>query len=496
MKKSALLKLGVPLLPALIIVLVALPSGTSENSTPDREAFEQMLNEHPFATRETLTEEELRAIPKKDRPDLAMEQDFLRTLDPATGEIPIERLYEANRLASEQLREAQARGGAPIATEAWDERGPTNVAGRTRAIMFDPNDATNKRVFAGGVAGGLWYTDDITNPSEPWTAVNDFWSNIAVGSLAYNPSNPLEMYAGTGEGYFNIDAVRGGGIFKSTDGGMTWNVLPSTQNSLFYYVQRLGVHPTTGDTYAATSTGLRRSQDGGSTWEAVLGGRAVDIEIVPNGTIYVTTGIFSPGRVFSSTTGDSGDWAQLNNGTNGFPSSGVERIEIASTPVNSDVVYAVTQSSSTNGVGGIYKTVDGGVNWSAVNLPNDVQYGSDFSRGQAWYDLSIGVDPVSVDTLYVGGINTFRSTNGGSSWTQLSHWYGGFGFPEVHADQHDIEFMPGSSDIVIFSHDGGVSYTDDATAPAPSFIARNTNYNVTQFYAGAINPNTGSNVML
>lgn len=497
MSTSRLLKYATFALPLLALAFFLIPDWDNgdETAIPTRAEFEAMLAAHPYSTREHLTEDELRSIPKKDRPDLAAEQDFLRTLDPASGEIPVERLFAANVLASEQLRQARASGGGPLVTEAWEERGPTNVAGRTRAILFDPNDATNKRVFAGGVAGGLWVTEDITTPTVDWLPIDDFWANLAVSSITYNPSNTLEMYAGTGEGYFNIDAVRGSGIFKSIDGGTTWDLLPATNNPTFYYTQRLAVHHTSGDIYAATRSGIRRSQDGGNSWELVLSGRGVDLAIVPDGRIYATAGIFTAGQVFSTDTGNDGDWDQLNSGSNGFPTGGIQRVEIATSPVNSDLVYAVTQSTS-GGVGAMYKTTDGGTTWSTIAQPNDVEYGSDFSRGQAWYDLSLAVDPSSEDTLYVGGINTFRSTNGGGSWTQLSHWTGSFGFPYVHADQHGIAFMPGSSDIVIFSHDGGISYTENATDPSPSFINRNKNYNVTQFYAGAINPTSGSNIML
>src|SRR5690606_30626021 len=98
--------------------------------------------------------------------------------------------------------------------------------------------------------------------------------------------------------------------------------------------------------------------------------------------------------------------------------------------------------------------------------------------------------------LYVGGIDLHKSTNGGASWSQVSHWYGGFGFPEVHADQHAIAFRPGFPTEAVFSHDGGITYTADADATQPTWVNRNNNYNVTQFYAGAIHPNEGSNVML
>ncbi|MCB9067159.1 MAG: hypothetical protein H6629_05050 [Calditrichae bacterium] len=136
--------------------------------------------------------------------------------------------------------------------------------------------------------------------------------------------------------------------------------------------------------------------------------------------------IFSTDGIYSSSTGNVGSWTKLNTGTNGFPTTGIERIEIATAPSNANYIYALTQSSSTDGIEGVYRSTDKGANWSSLTLPNDVEYGTEFSRGQAWYDLALAVDPNDEDAVFTGAINLFKTTNGGSSWTQISHWYGGF----------------------------------------------------------------------
>ena len=478
---------------------------TAQNEIPpvDRIEYQKWLNDHPYSNPAINDPVEIKKIPKKDRPDLAMEQEFLMTLDPALGYPPREKLVNVYKAL--KFYEEDPMRLAPGSTELpWEERGPITVGGRTRALIFDPNDPNDLKVFAGGVAGGLWYTNDITDSNEPWVAIDDFWTNIAVGSMAYNPVNTLEMYVGTGEGYFNVDAVRGAGIWKTSDGGATWSQLSSTNNSDFYYVQEIIVHPVTQDIYAATRSGLRRSQDGGTSWTKVLGSgagatsnRASDLALGADNTIYVTLGISNSDGIYKSTTGDNGDWTKLNVVGSGFPDSGIKRIEIATAPSDANVIYAIAQGSG-NAIEGLYRSDDKGVNWVSLTLPDDADPGipsNDFSRGQSWYDLSAAVDPSDAATVYVGGIDLFRSEDSGTTWTQISHWYGGFGFPYVHADQHALAFRPGSSTELISGNDGGVFYTNNAnnTSGDPTWLERNNNYNVTQFYSCAIHPTAAQN---
>jgi PKD repeat protein len=143
-------------------------------------------------------------------------------------------------------------------------------------------------------------------------------------------------------------------------------------------------------------------------------------------------------------------------------------------------------------------TKNQGQTWSKVIKPVDKDGGvaPSYTRTQAWYDLSIAVDPNNDSTLVVGGVDLFKSVTGGKSWTQLSHWYGGFSLPNVHADQHTAVFRPGSSDEILFGNDGGVFYTANLTATKPSFLSKNDDYNVTQFYGCALHPGLGSSYCL
>src|ERR1043165_978754 len=211
---------------------------------------------------------------EEDDMDLAMQQETEMTKDPMLGYVPHERLTHAIQYA-EQLQNSGSRSA--ISGIVWKERGPNNTGGRTQAIMIDPNDPTKKTVFAGGIGGGLWKCADITATTPSWTAVNDLFANLAVSTLAYDPTNTQVLYMGTGEGWFNSDAIRGDGIFKSIDGRNTWTQLSSTSsNNDFHYVQKIVVHPITGAVYAATRSassgygGVMKSTDGGSTWAKVL----------------------------------------------------------------------------------------------------------------------------------------------------------------------------------------------------------------------------------
>ena len=502
--------IAILLVAALFILFARIETGIFQR--PDkRQKYERFLKEHPYSHPLRVSKKDLKKIPKKDRPDLAMQQNFLMTLDPTLGYPPTQRLVPVFKQVQTFKTQVQILGLVDPSTP-WVERGPSNVGGRTRALMFDPNDVTVKKVWAAGVGGGIWYTDDITDVNETWNNVDDFMANIAVTAIAYDPVNTLVFYAGTGEGFFNADAIRGAGIWKSTDGGTSWAQLASTIVPGFAYIQKIVVHPVTSDIYAATrassgsTSGIMRSQDGGTSWTKVLGSgvgastnSAADLEIGVDNTIYAAFGIFSTDGVYSSTTGNISSWTKLNSSSNGFPTTGIQRIEIATAPSDANVIYAITQNASTSGIEGLYRSGDKGANWSSLALPNDADTGipaSDYSRGQAWYDLSAGVDPNNENTVFVGGIDLFKSTNGGTSWTQISHWFGGFGFPNVHADQHNIMFKPGSSSEIVFSHDGGVDYTANGTSSTPLFINRNNNYNVTQFYACAIHPTAGTNYFL
>lgn len=438
-----------------------------------------------------------------DQPDQAILFDLERTKDPKLGYATAKRRFEAFLETKRSLRKYQSRTEAAVAGVHWEERGPNNVGGRTRALAFDPSDPDHKKVWAGSVSGGLWYNEDITMATSPWKNVDDFWANLAITSIAFDPSDNNVMYVATGEGWFNFDAVRGAGIWKSADGGATFTQLTSTDNFTFTYVQKIVV-ASNGDVFAATrNASVQRSEDGGDTWSRVLveGGasRAADLEIATNGDIYASLGIFSSAHIFrSSNNGDS--WTEVTPTTT---SGG--RIELAVAPSASSqtantVVYAVkyNQNATTNDdISWVRKTSDGGSNWSDLPIPIDFSSGNHFTRGQGWYDLIMAVHPTNEDIVLMGGIDLYKTADGGANWNPVSQWFGGNNKPYVHADNHAIVFRPGFDNEVIFGNDGGVYYSPDAgSATDPNFSVQNYLYNVTQFYSVAMENSAGVNYFL
>ena len=148
-----------------------------------------------------------------DNIDLAMLQEYEMTKDPKTGKVPRERLMPARKYQLD-LFDKQDASNIAVSGVSWSERGPNNVGGRTRALIYDLNDATRKKVWAGGVGGGIWRCNDITLATPVWTKINDLAPNLAVTTIAQHPTSPLTMYYGTGEGWFNTDAIQGMGIWK------------------------------------------------------------------------------------------------------------------------------------------------------------------------------------------------------------------------------------------------------------------------------------------
>lgn len=492
-----------------------------------------------------------------DKPSEAAKYLTARRLPEGETELQIEPYLEAMEKARDlpqfstlqnrllPSRRAMAKNNASGSTEeqaalaAWTPLGPGNIGGRTRALLVNPRNP--EIMYAAGVAGGVWKT---TDGGKLWQPLTDFLPTLAVCALAFDPTNPDVIYAGTGEGYFNADATRGAGIFRSFDGGNTWRQLEGTRTANFHYVNDIVISRINPNRlYAATRFGVMRSLDGGGTWTAVvnesLNGGCSDLAIrtdQPTDVVFaacgIPTNIRTPGNVQAliyrnDNASALGQWEVVHT------EAGMSRTSLAIAPSNQNVIYA---ASSENGASGmphslhaVFRSTNGGEanSWSKVNnsqgdrlnsalFTNPIwAFQSDCRAGgvnqffaQGWFDNVIAVDPLNESIVWVGGIDLFRSDDGGVNWGMASFWHE----PKtnaryVHADQHVIVFHPqfnGSSNRTMFvGNDGGIFRTENARAQtvtgnrAPcssasgkiTWASLNNGYEVTQFYHGAAFPN-------
>ena len=483
-----------------------------------------------------------------DQPAEASEYFLLKRSPDGHSPIPVKRYADAvehtkrmpqystayNR-ALPSLDDLRASSIEPDAFGAWTSLGPGNIGGRTRALLIKPSDPTV--MYTAGVAGGVWKS---TNAGQSWTGLGDLLPNIAVSSLAFDPMNTEVIYAGTGEGYFASDNVRGAGIFKSTNGGTSWSFLTSTSTVDFQYVNDIVVSPNNNlRVYAATRTGIFRSTDGGASWLlsvnvvgsfGPINGGCLDLAIrtdQPNDYLFAAFGTMTQSRIYRNT--NAGDPSGRSPWTEVFTEQNLGRTTLAIAPSDQNIVYALASSIETGnyslGLLAVFRSISSGdpgtwetrvrntdpTKLNTVLLSNPLialrsactSGASDSFLNQGWYDNVIAVDPLDSNRVWAGGIDLFRSDDGGASWGLASYWWAPKTDPHyAHADQHYIVFHPqynGTGNRTMYvTNDGGIFRTDDARAATAKgatatcdtdntqviWTSLNTDYAVTQFYQG------------
>lgn len=375
----------------------------------------------------------------------------------------------------------------------WTPVGPTNIGGRVRSIAIDPNNPLI--IYAGSVSGGIWKS---TNGGNSWLPKTDFAQNLVIGSIAIDPANTNIIYAGTGEGYFNVDALRGIGVLKSTDGGENWillnNFVNPGPNYYYYYINKILINPSNPQILFAAVTnnseGIWRSTNGGTSWNRLTSPGQISkfcMDLVmdpinPN-IMYASFGLFSADGIYKTTDGGS-TWNLLSNG---FPARSTKflRISLAIARSNPQILYACL-SDSNYYTHSIQKSTNGGANWFQVGTPYDNKILATHLGGQGWYNNIIAVHPDNPDIVFTGGINLFKSVDGGLNWTRISDGYTNKGNPlYVHVDQHVMVFHTNNSSIIYIGNDGGLFKSEDAGS---TFNEINTNFQTVQFYSGAVHP--------
>ncbi|MGK7393193.1 MAG: hypothetical protein ACNS62_01425 [Candidatus Cyclobacteriaceae bacterium M3_2C_046] len=290
----------------------------------------------------------------------------------------------------------------------WIERGPANVPGRTRIVL--PLDDPDKNTWlAGSVGGGIWKTTDA---GQSWSLKTPGFPNLATSTLAMPSPSSNIIYAGTGEGFYNLDAINGTGMFKSLDQGDTWIQLESTVNNRdFININRIIVDPENPDVvlicsnsgrYSDFRSAIFRSSDGGASWTNVYDadGRVQQLLFDPTDFNRQYATVYGRGILISSDGGIT--WS---NSSDGIVAQG--RIELAIAPTNPQVMYASVEGNLTGTGSDLYISQNGGELWSLVVEVNDgVNY--NWLGDQGWYDNSIAVHPFDENVVYVGGINLWK----------------------------------------------------------------------------------------
>lgn len=369
---------------------------------------------------------------------------------------------------------------AGLANGRWVWLGPGNIGGRTRAIVVDP--AQPSRMWAASAGGGIWRTDD---GGGSWQPVDDFMANLAVCSMVKDPTKPSTLYAGTGEGFYNSDALRGAGIFRTTD-GVSWAQIPATSTADFNAVNRLAISKTGTVLLAATRAGIMKSSDAQrATWTRVLAGEIADVKFHPTASAKAVAGGLRDGQAYYTTNGGT-TWKVAAHAT---PWTG--RVELAYSRRNPDIVYASVQMQG----GEIWRSTDGGKSYvRKANLRANGKP-SNHLGDQGWYGNAIWAgDPGNENLVLVGGVNLWKSTDGGDTLREISTWWSS---TSIHADHHAIVPHPAydgtTNRTVFFGNDGGVYKAQDINVPGSEpqppydngWTELVNNYGVTQFFGGA-----------
>jgi uncharacterized protein (TIGR03437 family) len=527
-----------------------------ESGNPDRQAAAESRRNILLVESKDSNEpdDEKRERKRYDQPGEAAEFYRVKRLPEGKTEIPVERYLDAlerirdfpvfstvhDRLFSTRSELMNAAASMnPGQLEGWKPLGPGNIGGRTRALLVHPADP--EVMFAAASAGGVWKT---TDGGRNWNPISDLLPNIAVNAMAMDPANPDVIYAGTGEGFYNFDAVRGAGIFRSFDGGATWRRLDGTNTAEFHYVNDIVVSPVRSNRiYAATRAGVMRSLDSGVTWTRVLepdrlNGGCLDLVIRSDQTkdyLFAACGTgmgsASPSSVQSAIYRNSNAEQGLSGWEVVYTEAGMGRTSLALSPSNQEVIYAVSSENgatwAAHSLHAVFRSVNGGTSWVARVRGNDPKklntvlftnpifaFNSECNGKtsqfyhQGWYNNVIAVDPKDENIVWVGGVDLFRSDDGGSNWGAASFWHLPQNNPRyVHADHHAIVFHPrfdGMANRTMFvGNDGGIYRTENARAQTAAgeravcspntnnfvWTSLNNNYSVTQFNHGASFPN-------
>ena len=331
-----------------------------------------------------------------------------------------------------------------INTGSW-----SSGQGRVNSIIVDPNNSTT--YYSGAPAGGIWKS---TDSGSTWTVLTDDLPQIGVSGIAIDYANANIIYIATGDD--DAGDSYSVGVFKSIDGGLTWNATGLNPGNSPYSMNDIYIHPTNSNIlWVATSSGVYRTTDAGVNWSNTLSGNIKDIKIKPGdpNVVYAV----SQSTFYTSLDGG----ITFSSSGSGLPTSS-GRLVIDVTPSNPNVVYVL---SATTGYGfqGLYKSTNSGISFSTAATSGTV--GDIFESTQAWFDMALAVSDSDENEIYTGVLNVWKSTNGGTTMTKVNNWSSPTQPSYTHADIHLLRFyngelFAGTDGGFYKSADGGSNFTD------------------------------------
>lgn len=438
-------------------------------------ACDNSTNKNSNASNKPLKESE-----EKKEPKLPSDFEYIKRTFPFYNADP-----DAHLIALKKAQEMRKAAETDNSIPAWLFAGPTNVGGRISDLEYDPNNASI--VYAGAATGGVFKSTDGGITFFP---VFDDLAVLPIGDIAVDPVNSNIVYAGTGEANGGHNNFAGGGIYKSTNGGTSWEMIGlqatvSIGRIIVNPLNPLRVYATAVGSYFGPNPdrGVYRSDNGGATWTKVLfvsdSTGAVDITMDQTNpdnllaAMWQRTRYPNGGQLYGRTSGiykstNGGDnWTSLGV-SNGLPNSmtaNVGRIGLSTSKSNPNISYAIFTNGST--YLGFFKTTNAGLNWTNANPNNQLQDGfSTFS----WYFGQVRVHPTNPDIVYVLDFSIMKTTNSGTSWTDQTSF-------NIHVDNHALAFKPGDPNTIIEGNDGGIynssnggsSFTKVASLPVTQF---------------------------
>jgi len=367
---------------------------------------------------------------------------------------------------------AQQRQGTPsIQSAAWSYFCPNGIpngagAGRVNCICADPSNSSN--VWLGAPDGGAWKSSNLGGA---WSTNSDMFTNLGVSDVAVAPGNNKIIFVATGDrdGFFSGSSqIYTYGIMRSTDGGLTWANVYSTAVTTAGMMSRILIDPSNIETiYASGTFGILKSIDGGTTWTITKSAFEPiwSMEFKPGNS----NTIYASGKNFFVSNDAGATWTTISSGL----APKTFRMSIAVTPANPSYVYVLSADQKGMSINGVYRSTDSGNTFTkrkdgtvAPNLMGFSSSGSDAGAGQSFYTNTIAASPTNAEEVMVGGVNIWKSTDGGTTWgtkaiTNWSTYHGAANY--VHADIHQILYINGTT--VLVGCDGGIfKSTNDGTS--------------------------------